>query len=144
MPAVHSKPTTDGVKTITFKVIRPEHTFMTDFTCAIADAPRIANAFSDACDIVIMLQKHETKNPLNKYPDSIVMNIQMKELRKICKHKGDEEESLMCNFIQALSPVVGLKVNEIGFPLNKKGKVICDDVLTISISLLEESDIKRM
>ena len=135
MPAVNSKPTNSNKpSTHIFKVVRPEHTFAVEFDCTMTDAPRISRAFSDACDLVIMMSKTDIVKSLNDYPDSIVFNWDMKKFRKVCRHKGDEEESLMCNFIQAVSPGVGLKVNEIGFPLDAKGKVTNDDVLKISVS----------
>ena len=119
--------------TYTIIVKRPDDIFKIDISAPkeLNDAQqhqyavRRSRAFNDAVDLFLYIRK--------RYKDTKEFNIDfnMVNFRKMCRHNGDEEETLMIEMLQSLLAGYGFIPVCVGFPLNEQGEVADDTILNL-------------
>ena len=114
--------------------------FEKDWSLAVRYAFMLAlnRALSDAADLYLFMRDKMEAEKRDEWP----MNWNMKQMRTICKHKGDAEEGLMIKCLVSMveSNVIDgsrWKVVKVGYPLDAAGKVINDDTLELDLERIK-------
>ena len=137
-PSVSSKPTkpTDIVKCM-YVVKRNGDEFAMEITTELRGVAGASRAFNDAVDafLIIYRQVNNSCSCWNSDDTNGLISWDMIKFRKICNHKGEEEQERFSRTLEfMIKKYTNWKIKSFGFPLDNKGNIIDDSILRISIS----------